>query len=129
MQDGLLGGLLDLAREEELVEDHVDLVEVEDEVELAHVPKELIAGGGGSHAGESTRTYVGGRGAGGGGRGGALQELDEEMDRLEVHELVIGRILRHGGPHIVEWREGGLGCWAAARRTTQSVKKSPAYRR
>ena len=47
MQDGLLGGLLDLAREEELVEDHVDLVEVEDEVELAHVAKELIAGGGG----------------------------------------------------------------------------------
>ena len=126
MQDGLLGGLLDLAREEELVEDHVDLVEVEDEVELAHVPKELIAGGGGSHAGENTRTYVGGRA--GGGRGGALQELDEEMDRLEVHELVVRRILRHGGPHIVERREGGLGWWAA-RRTTQSVKKSPAYRR
>ena len=129
MQDRLLGGFLHLAREEELIEDHVDLVEVEDEVELANVAKELIAGGGGDHAGESTRTYVGGRGAGGGGRGGALQELDEEMDGLKVHELVVGRILRHGGPHIVEWREGGLGCWAAARRTTQSVKKSPAYRR
>ena len=47
MQDRLLGGLLHLAREEKLVEDHVDLIEVEDEVELAHVAKELIAGGGG----------------------------------------------------------------------------------
>ena len=104
MQDRLLGGFLHLAREEELVEDHVDLVEVEDEVELANVAKELIAGSGGDHAGESTR---GGRA--GGGPGGALQELDEEMDGLKVHELVVRRILRHDGPHLVEWREGGLG--------------------
>ena len=43
MEDGLFGGLLHLAREEELVEDHVHLVEVEDQVELAHVAKELVA--------------------------------------------------------------------------------------
>ena len=34
------------------------------------------------------------------------------MDGLEVHELVVRRILRHGGPHLVERREGGLGRWA-----------------
>ena len=66
MQDRLLGGFLHLAREEELIKDHVDLVEVEDEVELANVAKELIAGSGGDHAGESTRGV--GRGAGGEGR-------------------------------------------------------------
>ena len=58
----MLGGLLHLAREEELVEDHVDLVEVEDEVELAHVAKELV------------------------------EELDEEVDRLEVEQLVVGHV-------------------------------------
>ena len=48
-----------LAREEELVEDHVDLVEVEDEVELAHVAEVVV------------------------------QDLDEEVDRLEERELVV----------------------------------------
>ena len=62
VQDRLLRRLLHLAREEELVEDHVDLVEVEDEVELAHVAKELV------------------------------EELDEEVDRLEVEQLVVGHV-------------------------------------
>lgn len=55
----LLGGLLDLAGEEDLVEDGVDLVEVEDEVELAHVAEE------------------------------GVQHLDEEVDRLQVRQLVV----------------------------------------
>jgi len=42
MEDRLLRCLLHLTGEEELVEDHIDLVEVEDEVELAHIAKELI---------------------------------------------------------------------------------------
>ena len=62
VEDRLLRRLLHLAREEELVEDHVDLVEVEDEVELAHVAKELV------------------------------EELDEEVDRLEVEQLVVGHV-------------------------------------
>ena len=62
VQNRLLRRLLHLAREEELVEDHVDLVEVEDEVELAHVAKELV------------------------------EELDEEVDRLEVEQLVVGHV-------------------------------------
>ena len=62
VQDRLLARLLHLAREEELVEDHVHLVEVEDEVELAHVPEELV------------------------------EQLDEEVDRLKVDELVVLRV-------------------------------------
>ena len=59
VQDRLLRRLLHLAREEELVQDHVDLVKVEDKVELAHVPEELV------------------------------EELDEEVDRLEVEQLIV----------------------------------------
>ena len=58
-EDDLLGGLLDLTGEEDLVEDGVDLVEVEDEVELADVAEE------------------------------GVEDLDEEVDRLEVGQLVI----------------------------------------
>ena len=58
-QDDLLAGLLDLAGEEDLVEDGVDLVEVEDEVELAHVAEE------------------------------GVEHLDEEVDRLEERQLVV----------------------------------------
>mgnify|MGYP004224756421 CR=1 FL=1 len=55
-----------------------------------------------------------GRGGGGGGGGGrALQELDKEMDGLEVHELVVRRILRHGSRLVEggtkEARAGGRG--------------------
>jgi hypothetical protein len=55
----LLARLLDLAREEDLVEDGVHLVEVEDEVELADVAEE------------------------------GVEDLDEEVDGLEVGELVV----------------------------------------
>ncbi|KAJ3579931.1 hypothetical protein NPX13_g634 [Xylaria arbuscula] len=58
-EDDLLARLLDLAGEEDLVEDGVDLVEVEDEVELADVAEE------------------------------GVEHLDEEVDRLEVRELVV----------------------------------------
>jgi len=58
-QHDLLARLLDLAGEEHLVEDRVHLVEVEDEVQLAHVPEE------------------------------GVEHLDEEVDRLEVRELVV----------------------------------------
>lgn len=51
--------LLNLAGEEDLVEDGVDLVEVEDEVELADVAEE------------------------------GVEDLDEEVDGLEVGELVV----------------------------------------
>ena len=61
-EDDLLGGLLDLAGEEDLVEDGVDLVEVEDEVELADVAEE------------------------------GVEDLDEEVDRLEVRQLVVVRV-------------------------------------
>lgn len=55
----LLARLLNLARQEDLVEYRVDLVEVEDEVELAHVAEE------------------------------GVEYLDEEVDGLEVGELVV----------------------------------------
>ena len=62
MQDRLLRRLLHLSREEEFIKDHVHLVKVEDEVELAHIAKELV------------------------------EELDEEVDRLEVEQLVVGHV-------------------------------------
>ncbi len=55
----LLARLLDLAGEKDLVEDGVDLVEVEDEVELAHVAEE------------------------------GVQDLDEEVDGLQIGQLVV----------------------------------------
>jgi hypothetical protein len=58
-EDDLLARLLDLAGEEDLIEDGVDLVEVEDEVELADVAEE------------------------------GVEDLDEEVDALEVGELVV----------------------------------------
>lgn len=58
-QDDLLARLLNLAGEEHLVEDGVDLVEVEDEVELADVAEE------------------------------GVEDLDEEVYGLEVGELVV----------------------------------------
>lgn len=58
-EDDLLAGLFDLAGEEDLVEDGVDLVEVEDEIELADVTEK------------------------------GVEDLDEEVDGLEVGELVI----------------------------------------
>ena len=61
-EDDLLAGLLDLAGEEDLGEDGVDLVEVEDEVELADIAKE------------------------------GIEDLDEEVDGLEVGELVVVRV-------------------------------------
>lgn len=58
-QHDLLARLLNLTREKDLVEDGIDLVEVEDEVELADVAEE------------------------------GVEHLDEEVDRLEVGELVV----------------------------------------
>lgn len=58
-QDNLLTRLLDLPGKEDLVEDGIDLVEVEDEVELADVAEE------------------------------GVENLDEEVDGLEVGELVV----------------------------------------
>lgn len=58
-QDDLLTRLLDLAGQEDLVQDGVDLVEVEDQVQLAHVAEE------------------------------GVQDLDKEVDGLEVGQLVV----------------------------------------
>lgn len=58
-ENDLFARLLDLSRQEDLVEDGVDLVEVEDEVELADVAEE------------------------------GVEHLDEEVDRLEVRKLVV----------------------------------------
>lgn len=58
-QHDLLARLLDLAGQEDLVEDSVDLVEVEDQVQLADVAKE------------------------------GVEDLDEEVDGLEEGELVV----------------------------------------
>lgn len=55
----LLAGLLNLPGEEDLVQDGVDLVEVEDQVQLAHVAEE------------------------------GVEDLDEEVDALEVGQLVV----------------------------------------
>lgn len=58
-QDNLLARLLDLAGQKDLVEDGIDLVEVEDQVQLAHVAEE------------------------------GVEHLDEEVDGLQVGELVV----------------------------------------
>lgn len=58
-QNDLFTRLLNLAGQEDLVEDGVDLVEVEDEIELADVSEE------------------------------GVEHLDEEVDGLEVGELVV----------------------------------------
>ena len=58
-QHHLLARLLNLAGEEDLVEDGVDLVKVEDEVELAHVAEE------------------------------GVEHLNEEVDGLEEGQLVV----------------------------------------
>ncbi len=58
-QNNLLTRLLNLPREEHLIQDGVHLVKVEDEVELAHVAEE------------------------------GVEHLDKEMDRLEVGQLVV----------------------------------------
>ena len=59
LHDLFLARLLDLPREDELVDDLVHFVKVEDEVELAHVAEVVV------------------------------QDLDEEVDRLEERELVV----------------------------------------
>jgi hypothetical protein len=58
-QDDLLARLLNLAGQEDLVQDGVDFVEVKDEVQLANVAEE------------------------------GVKDLDEEVDGLEVGELVV----------------------------------------
>lgn len=58
-QHNLLARLLDLAGQEDLVQDGVDLVEVEDQVQLADVAEE------------------------------GVEDLDEEVDGLEEGELVV----------------------------------------
>jgi len=58
-QNYLLARLLDLAGQEDLVEDGVDLVKVENQVELADIAEE------------------------------GVKNLDEEVDGLEVGELVV----------------------------------------
>lgn len=58
-QNNLLARLLDLAGQKDLVEDGIDLVEVEDQVQLAHVAEE------------------------------GVEDLDEEVDGLQVGELVV----------------------------------------
>lgn len=59
LEDDSLARLLHLAGEVDLVEDGEDLVEVEDEVELAHGCEELV------------------------------EQLHEEVDRLQIHQLVV----------------------------------------
>ena len=58
-QDSLFTRLLNLPRQENLVQDRAHLVKVEDQIQLADVPEESI------------------------------QHLDEEVDGLEVSELVV----------------------------------------
>ena len=58
LEDGLLRRLLDLARHDELVQDEVRLLEVEDDVQLAHGTEVLV------------------------------QHLDEPVDELQCEELV-----------------------------------------
>ena len=64
-QDQALVGLHDLAGEEHLVEDAVDLVKVEDQVQFAHVLEVRV------------------------------QDLDEQVDRLQVGQLVVVRVDAH----------------------------------
>lgn len=61
-QHNLLARLLDLAGQEDLIEDSVDLVEVEDQIQLADVAEESV------------------------------EDLDEEVDGLEEGELVVVRV-------------------------------------
>lgn len=65
-EDDWLGGFTQFAAEEDLVDDHVHLVEVEDEVQLAHVLKE------------------------------AVQALDKQVDGLKVRKLVVRRVTANG---------------------------------
>ena len=58
-QNNLLARLLNLTGQEDLVQDGVDLVEVEDQVELAHVAEE------------------------------GVEHFDKEVDRLQVGQLVV----------------------------------------
>lgn len=58
-QHHLLARLLDLSRQENLVQNGVDLVEIKDQVKLAHVTEERI------------------------------KHLDKEMDSFQVRELVV----------------------------------------
>ena len=58
-QNNLLARLLNLARKEHLIQDGVHLVEVEDQIQLAHVAEE------------------------------GVEHLDEEVDGLEVGQLVV----------------------------------------
>lgn len=58
-QHRLLTRFLNLPRKEHLIQNRIHLVEVEDEIQLAHVSKERI------------------------------QNLDEEVNSLEVRELVV----------------------------------------
>ena len=61
-QNNLLARLLNLPRQENLVQDRIHLVEVEDQVQLAHVAEE------------------------------GVEHLDEEVDGLEVGQLVVIRV-------------------------------------
>lgn len=61
-QHYLLTRLLDLPCKEHLIQNCVNLVKIKDEVQLAHVPEELI------------------------------QHLYEEVDRLQVRQLVVVRV-------------------------------------
>jgi len=58
-QHHILASFLDLAREEDLVENRIDLVKIENQVELAHVAEE------------------------------GVQDLNKEVDGFEVSELVV----------------------------------------
>lgn len=59
VQHGELARLLNLASQEDLVQDRIHFVKVKDEIQLAHVAKE------------------------------AVQHLDEQVDRLEVGQLIV----------------------------------------
>lgn len=58
-QDSLFTRLLNLPRQEDLVQNCIHLIKVEDQIQLTNVPEE------------------------------GIQHLDEEVDRLEVSELVV----------------------------------------
>lgn len=58
-QNNLLTCLLNLARQEHLIQNSIHLVEVEDQIQLAHVAEE------------------------------GVEDFDEEVDRLQVCELVV----------------------------------------
>ena len=54
--------LLNLTGQKDFVKDSIDLVEIKDQVQFTHVPKELI------------------------------ENLDEEMDGFEVGEFIVGTV-------------------------------------